>query len=637
MAYSTVSPREWLEEDRTLPFPSNLKIQTSAALPTDHWAQNLLLADSSSIDAFPIIYFVDFPNNKVGITHTVLDKYQLVSIQPDYHMHTYALKPTAFMLEVGMIENPNETAVTHLDPLTAIITTSSIQGSLDVIASRGCAYANFSYNRVTPLIRSSVITFTKINNREVMFPYVETHHTFILEDNEKNVWGIFADPKITLSFTDPRTLESTTSFSGIIQVAHIGTTSDPSLSSRAKKFTQYSGTIGVECSVKYKVKDSLCYTFEYETIGRGEGMLWYALPHHDSTLSKADIEKVGLPFDSYPFGKVDAWLIKSSKLRFQSQSLPLDIYGPSIPSSKRDIIISSLRVDLTDEGIFERLNINNDDTGRVVAAVARLCLISKQLSVSFDRALELMCAAIERWFSTLRYDLVWGGVMTSGSYKNRAVEFGYWLYGIAIASLLNSKWAKQHRDKILCVARDVANPSGKDVYFPVLRNKDWYGGGSLMSGLEESPRELQYTGETMNCYYSIWVLGKVLGITSMQDAGVATLTTEIQALSNYFNPSHSLQRQLSASLIPFTPISHTFLRAVISNNTENDWSTAQAFIGKPKELHLTNTTTNMLWWIATSTCLEERYQKEDERDVDVRPLVFAIILMVGVALLREIF
>lgn len=44
-------------------------------------------------------------------------------------------------------------------------------------------------------------------------------------------------------------------------------------------------------------------------------------------------------------------------------------------------------------------------------------------------------------------------------------------------------WAETHREPILLFARDFANPSSDDVYFPAWRNKDWFMGFSWASGI----------------------------------------------------------------------------------------------------------------------------------------------------------
>lgn len=49
----------------------------------------------------------------------------------------------------------------------------------------------------------------------------------------------------------------------------------------------------------------------------------------------------------------------------------------------------------------------------------------------------------------------------------------YHLFAAAVAARLDPAWAETQRERLLLYARDIANPSREDAYFPQWRHKDW--------------------------------------------------------------------------------------------------------------------------------------------------------------------
>lgn len=52
-------------------------------------------------------------------------------------------------------------------------------------------------------------------------------------------------------------------------------------------------------------------------------------------------------------------------------------------------------------------------------------------------------------------------------------HFGYHIYAAAILSEFDREWGRTHFEEVLLLIRDIANPSVKDTFFPVFRQKDW--------------------------------------------------------------------------------------------------------------------------------------------------------------------
>ena len=87
------------------------------------------------------------------------------------------------------------------------------------------------------------------------------------------------------------------------------------------------------------------------------------------------------------------------------------------------------------------------------------------------------------------------------------------------------EWGKRWKDHILLYARDIGNPSGNDLFFPVFRHKDWYTGLSL----ERDDKKTNF----LDCYHALWMLGNQFEIDSMKDAAVILLVTELKSINTY--------------------------------------------------------------------------------------------------------
>ena len=60
-----------------------------------------------------------------------------------------------------------------------------------------------------------------------------------------------------------------------------------------------------------------------------------------------------------------------------------------------------------------------------------------------------------------------------GYYNDHHFHFGYHIYAAAILSEFDREWGRTHFEEVLLLIRDIANPSVKDEFFPVYRQKDW--------------------------------------------------------------------------------------------------------------------------------------------------------------------
>jgi len=103
----------------------------------------------------------------------------------------------------------------------------------------------------------------------------------------------------------------------------------------------------------------------------------------------------------------------------------------------------------------------------------------------------------------------------NGWYNDHHFHYGYHIYAAAIVAKHRPEWGRKYYERILLYIRDIANPSAKDDYFPMFRQKDWYLGNSWAAGLmsmEVSPhgREQESSSEAIAAFEGIALFGDVM-------------------------------------------------------------------------------------------------------------------------------
>lgn len=111
------------------------------------------------------------------------------------------------------------------------------------------------------------------------------------------------------------------------------------------------------------------------------------------------------------------------------------------------------------------------------------------------------------------------------------------------------------RVRALAFAREFANPNATDPYFTVMRHKDVYEGHSWAEGLDYNGFVFTWNnqeggGEAVNAYYSLALLGDVLGDDNIRDWGRLNMVSEMQAVRKYQHLSNTTEE---ANQIPYKP------------------------------------------------------------------------------------
>ena len=89
--------------------------------------------------------------------------------------------------------------------------------------------------------------------------------------------------------------------------------------------------------------------------------------------------------------------------------------------------------------------------------------------------------------STASYDTGNAGADFGNTYYNdHHFHYGYFVNAAALIGYMDPSWIPKNKDYVNMLARDYANPSSKDPFFPVHRNFDPWHGHSWAHGLFES-------------------------------------------------------------------------------------------------------------------------------------------------------
>jgi hypothetical protein len=190
--------------------------------------------------------------------------------------------------------------------------------------------------------------------------------------------------------------------------------------------------------------------------------------------------------------------------------------------------------------------------GKQLAKAAHLALIAARLveTASRDQLLAALKTAINGYLqgSTLRYDTVWGGIVSTpgltnqdadfgnGRYNDHHFHYGYAIYAAAVIARYDSAWLTANQTRINDLVRDIMNPSSGDPYFTPMRHFDWFEGHSWAAGNFEfgDNRNQESTSEAVNAWYGVYLWGLVTNQTQIRDTARLLLAQEVATAQKYW-------------------------------------------------------------------------------------------------------
>ncbi|MEU8351805.1 glycosyl hydrolase, partial [Streptomyces sp. NPDC048845] len=191
-------------------------------------------------------------------------------------------------------------------------------------------------------------------------------------------------------------------------------------------------------------------------------------------------------------------------------------------------------------------------TGKALGKLAQLVPIAEQLGETGtrDRLLGLLKGRLEEWFtaggaSEFSYDRDWrtliGYPASYGSDKelnDHHFHYSYYVLAAATVAQYDPDWAAGSAwgGMVEELVRDAANPSRTDERYPFLRGFDVYAGHSWAAGHAgfAAGNNQESSSESVNLSTGLILWGSATGDTSLRDLGVYLLTTESEAVTQYW-------------------------------------------------------------------------------------------------------
>jgi len=442
---------------------------------------------------------------------------------------------------MGAVETLGTHQVTAYDDLSVTVTWTASQGSLGAPLVYGMPYVSTLFDGLTPHLQAaSGVAIATVNGGASAGSLTADALTVTL--NNGQTWRIYSSKTVTWTWSSSEITASSV-FSGWIRLAYQAT------AATAEILDRHAGAIPTGGSADLSaVGDVGTVRFDWQSTGTGD-LLMMALPHHGARLSASTAtETMTLPSLS---GTLTSVVGSSWTLRYPLSSITWT--APRVTDSSAQ---SDLQAALQADANFSPNEMTDPYFGgKQLAKLARLVLIAREQNLGSLAAsmTTKLAAAIEPWLDgsnddPLVYDTTWGGIVSTkgladsaadfgqGYYNDHHFHYGYFVYAAAVLAREDATWAAAHADKVLCLIRDIANPSTADAWFPRVRNFDWFVGHSWAAGLFSfgDGRNQESTSEAVNAWYAVELFGRARQDEALTNLGRILRAMEVASAQTYW-------------------------------------------------------------------------------------------------------
>ena len=497
---------------------------------------------NTALPGSPVQYFI----NPLGIQSIILSATQLGDATV---LTTDGLE--AFSVNANLQPQPNS------------------RSSIKFPLVQGMGFVTGVYTDLQPAIQSSVFFRNVVKSgspRPGVYKYIAT-----LEDGKE--WLIYARPSNgqdpSFNLTSSTLLQGQRSWSGLIQIARnpAGATGNAVFDGSAGAYAanaQVTGGVSTDGTIA-------TYQLSWNKAGSsmGESLIMFALPHHLSSFDPSMANAVtNICLTTTTKGKAtaviaDSWTLVESNLPKEMGFSPWSPAAGNITHFSSNTISAIMKAASSEinQDMGAQSNLNSMYyAGKALSKFATMLYtinnIANETKLAQQGLSKLKAAftlfTTNRQMFPLVYDSVWGGIVSSASYRDKTNDagadfgnthyndhhfhYGYFIHAAAIVGLLDPAWLAEHKDWVNTLVRDVANPSGKDNYFPFSRSFDWFHGHSFAKGLFESgdSKDQESTSEDAMFAYAMKMWGHVSGDASMEARGNLMLSILKRSFQHYF-------------------------------------------------------------------------------------------------------
>ncbi|WP_348652605.1 glycosyl hydrolase [Streptomyces sp. WMMC500] len=191
-------------------------------------------------------------------------------------------------------------------------------------------------------------------------------------------------------------------------------------------------------------------------------------------------------------------------------------------------------------------------TGKALGRLGQVVPLADQVGATAarDKILGVMKSRLEEWFTAggeteFSYDADWktltGYPASYGSdteLNDHHFHYGYYVMAAAVVARYDAAWAEDSAwgGMVRELIADAANPARDGDRYPFLRGFDVYAGHSWAAGHAgfAAGNNQEASSESVNLSAGLIMFGAATGDTELRDLGVYLLTTESEAVRNYW-------------------------------------------------------------------------------------------------------
>jgi endoglucanase Acf2 len=428
-------------------------------------------------------------------------------------------------------------------------------GSISIPLAKGCPF-------ITAEVYRSGVTLECNFNFNVSHSEDQKSDIYQLEIDDTSGYLIFLDKPLTLYRYENVVYFSL--FTGVMRIAYYNNAEMITVLSDNYAIYPIESTIGATAAPApdnklYNVDTNFIWTTASMCDGcTGDRLLMAALPHHNiinifsesSLFSHPVIGRYKLVTTT---NNSDEWILADAVANFP---ISYPIVGTG---AEKDLFIQTWNNEIVNINSIPPIGTVN--WCKWIGSLAMMILIGDMLNQDTSSAKLNLINELSLILSNngaitdsniLVYDKTWGGVIGeigindcsgisddgNAFYNAHINQYGYLIFAYAVAGYYNPSFIEFNRAVILNFVRDVVNPCADDPNFPLWRNKDWYFGYSLSSGLapnQSRGKETTDIGEAVFGYYGAYLLSTMLSNQSdLTTWSLAMLASEIVSLQYYF-------------------------------------------------------------------------------------------------------
>ncbi|MGB1075501.1 MAG: glycosyl hydrolase, partial [Flavobacteriales bacterium] len=453
--------------------------------------------------------------------------------------------------------------VVDYDPLSVTVEFSNGTGGakMSMPLVRGMAHVSGHYLQATPKLTTShaIVAIEDASGNSLQPGNVFSGDNFTLTLNNNQVWKLYSSASVAWNWTGGE-LSATEQTSDVwVRLALATWSNSPAnwpseyytgqdLASNIALLDAHKDAIPTGGTVSAVVEgNSANLSFSWEhAAGSSGNFLVYSLPHHREILSEMAEENFWVRTHRGVMQGVSAstWTM-TEPLSTITWDAPR-----AVPVERQDEVIAALSL----SEAYVATDPRPYDGGKQLEALGRLVLIADEMNQTelAETFRTNLSNALSPWMDgsttyPLSYDPFWGGVIPGNNppyygtyemdkYNDQHFQYGHFIYAAAVMAKDNPEWVTNHGDVVMQLIRNIANPSSSDPLYTFMRNKDWFVGHSLASGIVPwlDGRNQESTSEAVNAWYAIALYGEAIGDTRIKDLGRLMLATELRSTHLYW-------------------------------------------------------------------------------------------------------